>query len=625
MLAKAILVLMYFLLIFLVAKVLDLSANWLELSCVASPLFNPLAVSVRKLKRLLDERGVSYVGVVDKTELAQLVEESGSFCSNCNCSDVNGSQEDDDDEVTYFHSSSHFFEKIEDTKASGWLVKIIPDYRGSLLSLKQWRRLSKKMTLLGIKAGVFDCGLDPRLCAKNGWDAKCLLLSSPVGHHAKGNVKIHIYSSKPSVERAFSWINSILGKRVRKLKNPKEYSQYLASKEKSNYEMTKLVFFGQLDEPPALLSSLSIKFMGRVNFAYFKVTKNNADKILGEHGSKRFCRLLVITPEGQLSYGTMKGEFIQYRSLETFLTCLHPEVNEAFLLTIILVNQICILELFLTSGGILRKMVKFFMFFVFANTALMIIWLPIVKVYRLDIAQPLINISLRICRFITTSNLLSPVRYYFLSYSKWSLWFLSFCLYGFGLNRLKRKIKYLDNDDSTDWFYEDLMYFSRFFNSFGTTMVFPSSLRLNEGTSFLHAYEDMLIQRLATPNLWLQPLLPTDFVRDLPVWKNCECARPSDSRFSQKTKAACDANFCKWLKRPDKIIISEECSICLGAYRKNCIMVSLPCKHVFHQLCLEKWFKSEHQLNNLNCPVCRWPAYKAKASTHDFPTANGNS
>ena len=107
MIAKAILVLVYFLVVFLLAKCLDLSSSWLELSCVASPLFNPLALSVRKLKTLLDERGISYVGIVDKSELAQLVKESGSFNSEDNCTELAESRESENDgETTYFRSSS---------------------------------------------------------------------------------------------------------------------------------------------------------------------------------------------------------------------------------------------------------------------------------------------------------------------------------------------------------------------------------------------------------------------------------------------------------------------------------------------------------------------------------------
>jgi E3 ubiquitin-protein ligase RNF103 len=625
MFAKAILVLLYFLLVFLVAKFLDLSSSWLELGCVVSPLFNPFALSVRRLKTLLDERGISYVGIVDKTELVQLVKESGSFNSEDNCTELVESRENENnEEITHFRSSAHLFEKIEDTKASGWLVQIIPQYRTSLLSLKQWSKLSKKVTLLGIKTGVFDCRLDPRLCSRNGWDAKCLLLSSPVGQHAKGNVNINVYNSRASVERAFSWLNNVLATRVRKLKTHREYLKYL-EKDKNNYETTKIVLFGRLSEdPPALLSSLSIKFTGRVQFAYFKITKENADEIQQKIGIHKLSGLLVVTPERTFFYGTRKGEVLKYNAMAIFLTTLHPEVNDIFLLAIILVNQICFLELFLTPGGVLRKLVKFLLFITFANTALILTWLPLIRIFRFNFTQPLLVLGLKMCRFITDSDPGSLVRYHFLTDSGSSLWFaLSFCVYGFCMNRLRKKFKLLNNEDedTPDWFYHDLVYFRRFFHSFRSTRILSTNMRTNEDNLFTRTYEDIVIQRLATPDLWLRPLMPTDFVKDLPVWKNCDCLSPTREKYKKSStkEFICDPHLCQWKCRPAKILMTKECAICLDNYMKDCIMVSVPCRHVFHQNCLEKWFKSGNQCKNLHCPVCRWPAYKAKAEILDIP------
>ena len=45
---------------------------------VASHLIDPVSLGVRKLKLLLDKRGVSYAGVVEKPEMTELVEASGT-------------------------------------------------------------------------------------------------------------------------------------------------------------------------------------------------------------------------------------------------------------------------------------------------------------------------------------------------------------------------------------------------------------------------------------------------------------------------------------------------------------------------------------------------------------------
>jgi len=43
-----------------------------------SRLLNPVSLSVRRLKALLDERGVSYTGVLERHELTELVQQSGT-------------------------------------------------------------------------------------------------------------------------------------------------------------------------------------------------------------------------------------------------------------------------------------------------------------------------------------------------------------------------------------------------------------------------------------------------------------------------------------------------------------------------------------------------------------------
>ena len=41
------------------------------------------------------------------------------------------------------------------------------------------------------------------------------------------------------------------------------------------------------------------------------------------------------------------------------------------------------------------------------------------------------------------------------------------------------------------------------------------------------------------------------------------------------------------------------CSICLCEYEKGDMLVSLPCKHVFHEACITSW--TDH---NTRCPLC---------------------
>ena len=57
---------------------------YLEGGYLSSRLLDPVSLSVKRLKTLLDQRGVSYAGVVEKKELTDLVDGSGMF-DTCNC------------------------------------------------------------------------------------------------------------------------------------------------------------------------------------------------------------------------------------------------------------------------------------------------------------------------------------------------------------------------------------------------------------------------------------------------------------------------------------------------------------------------------------------------------------
>ncbi|KAG8310450.1 hypothetical protein J6590_063824 [Homalodisca vitripennis] len=64
----------YLVLMFMVSRLLDLLA-WCHQGA-ATDLVDPIMLSVRQLKQLLELRGVSYTGYYEKRELAQLVQSS---------------------------------------------------------------------------------------------------------------------------------------------------------------------------------------------------------------------------------------------------------------------------------------------------------------------------------------------------------------------------------------------------------------------------------------------------------------------------------------------------------------------------------------------------------------------
>lgn len=73
---QATLLAVYLVLVFIFCRILDL-VLWYQRGISSTQLVDPLRLSVRQLKQLLENRGVSYAGYVEKKDLVQLVEASG--------------------------------------------------------------------------------------------------------------------------------------------------------------------------------------------------------------------------------------------------------------------------------------------------------------------------------------------------------------------------------------------------------------------------------------------------------------------------------------------------------------------------------------------------------------------
>ncbi|EFX88197.1 hypothetical protein DAPPUDRAFT_305739 [Daphnia pulex] len=132
---------------------------------------------------------------------------------------------------------------------------------------------------------------------------------------------------------------------------------------------------------------------------------------------------------------------------------------------------------------------------------------------------------------------------------------------------------------------------------------------------------EQLIERLALPNLWLTPTVPTDYLKYLPVWRFEGCIAGESPRLdysSAQSYADAAADNCHSVANrlwnddqpPStmKWIPSADCAICLDKYRVTVDVCGLPCGHQFHHDCIMVWL----QRDNHHCPICRWPAYQNK-------------
>ena len=73
---KLVLLTVYLAVLFILSRILEVVTHY-QAGYLPSRLLDPVSLSVRRLKALLDQRGVSYTGVVERQELTELVHQSG--------------------------------------------------------------------------------------------------------------------------------------------------------------------------------------------------------------------------------------------------------------------------------------------------------------------------------------------------------------------------------------------------------------------------------------------------------------------------------------------------------------------------------------------------------------------
>lgn len=59
---------------------------------------------------------------------------------------------------------------------------------------------------------------------------------------------------------------------------------------------------------------------------------------------------------------------------------------------------------------------------------------------------------------------------------------------------------------------------------------------------------------------------------------------------------------CKKIKKDDSILDSN-CCICMGEYKVGEFKRTLPCNHIFHKKCIDKWFSVYKK--SMECALCK--------------------
>uniref|UniRef100_A0A8C2EQ32 Ring finger protein 103 n=1 Tax=Cyprinus carpio TaxID=7962 RepID=A0A8C2EQ32_CYPCA len=573
---KLFFLLLYFSMLLILARFFE-AIVWYETGIFATQLVDPVTLSFRKLKTILECRGLGYSGLAEKRDVRELVQNSGELMQGELYSALKNEEgQVGSDSSTTFSGEMHFYGLVEDTKDGIWLVQVIAQDRNPLLSTANWGKMVQKVSQFGIRTGIFNCSSDSRYCHKRGWMKSTLIMSVPQTNASKGKVMLKEYNGRRiETEHIFKWMTAHVASRIKTIRFSEQLMDDWYQMEK---QPVKMFLFARLLQPPAFFSALSIKFTGRIEFIFIDVRNWDNTTCLEEIGVQQMPSYILKTPEGIYRYGNSTGEFISLHAMDAFLRSVQPEVNDLFILSLVMVNLMAWMDLFITQGATIKRFVVLISTLGTYNSLLIISWLPILGFLQLPYLDNFYEYSLKLLRYADTTTIASWVR-------------------------------------ADDW---------------------------DDDPNFL-------LQRLAFPDLWLRPLVPIDYIKNLPTWKfrlvqserpnpverdnlqknmtnpnggssgdqevhhyssevlhnNDRCSAATKSEESWSGGEEQDTDWSQW---PCGMLHCTECVVCLENFETDCVVMGLPCGHVFHQQCIVVWLAGGRHC----CPVCRWPSYKKK-------------
>lgn len=471
---------------------------------------------------------------------------------------------------------------------------------------------------------------DFSFCERKGWTTPRLVLAHPADFQNKANVILDTYSGTSKPNRVHNWVKKKLNEQIKRVKNYTEVRDKWLNDENPGSGI-RLMVLTQLSTLPMFFTALSVKFPGRVRFGTVDTSTKEGKNILKKLKFRKTPIHLVITAEKTHIYGSRPGEALTFRHMERFLKWLYPEVNDLFLLSLFLCNLLSCLELVLSHGGFVRRILNVLWCFLKYNMVVIILWLPLLGLFQLTFMTPVVHLGLKSIRLINNTYIASLIRKdYFLYSMKWTLLMATSIAYAFIVGFVEYK-KYSGseeegNEDHSEWDFSNFRTLSHLFT--------PLSRRPIGFGMYMYGGMEETGGIIPATALWPSNV-STSYISQLPTWTyHCvkeerkhlgssnqtspvgeetgstsetspEVSPREDGSIEAETTMASHAH--KQHTQPSKFSC-HQCAICLDMYETGVLLCGLPCGHVFHKPCIMTWLSSDNHI----CPLCRWPAYKPK-------------
>ncbi|XP_051890402.1 E3 ubiquitin-protein ligase RNF103 isoform X4 [Pristis pectinata] len=239
---KLFFLLLYFLLLFVLARFFE-AIVWYETGVFATKLVDPVALSFKKLRTILECRGICYAGLPEKKDVRELVQKSGDLMEGELYSALHEEEASESTTSTNFSGEMHFYEQVEDTKDGIWLVQVT---EWSVKIRKEMRVIDRQIRDIQreeekVKRSVKDA-------AKKGQKDVCVILAKEIVRSKKAVSKL--YASKAQM-------NSVL----MSMKNQLAVARVTGALEKSTEVMKAMQSLVKIPEIQATMRELSKEMM----------------------------------------------------------------------------------------------------------------------------------------------------------------------------------------------------------------------------------------------------------------------------------------------------------------------------------------------------------------------------
>lgn len=468
-----------------------------------------MTLSVLKLKALLEQRGISYDNVVEKSELTELVEASGSVREGE--SEMSSVLPLEESSVVNYTGAADFYEQVEDAKDSMWLVEVVVDSR-ALLSYEGWKSIRKKVEKFGIRFGQLDCQRDFRLCTRKEWFTSRLVLALPEKHMSKANVVIHTYSGLVRVNPLFDWIKLKVSGQIRPIDSFRTFRNDWLTYEKSLDPEVRVILVSTLSTVPLFLSALAVKFPGRVKIGSIDAKTHSGKTVLKKTGITATPCYVVVTQEKIYFYGHNPAEYFSFRSIELFLKSLYPNVNDLFIVSILFTNIASFFELSLSHGTIWKRFMNLLICMFKYNVVLLLVWICLLGLFSISHLESISLWGLKGIRLFTSSFLFSLIRSDILFYtSNWIALVMVFTLLMLITWLIKSKYQSATPPDEQDFWNFSNMATLDYEQTWELSRLRPFDQIFNPSVAGISFFVNVLDHD--------KPYVNKDYIKHLPAWR----------------------------------------------------------------------------------------------------------